>query len=167
MQRRTVLQLGLVGVSLVAIGGGLSLWRPGVQEGILSPQAREIFRAVARAVLDGALNPERTAQAVELDEQVEAVQTTVAGFPSHVRSELSLLLGLLGTAPGRRIVAGLPAAWDEASVPQLQDALQSMRTSSLAVRQQAYHALRDLTNGAFYAQRKHWAQLGYPGPREL
>ena len=39
-----------------------------------------------------------------------------------------------------------------------------MRTSTLELRQQAYHALRDLTNAAFYANPDVWPLLGYPGP---
>jgi hypothetical protein len=42
-----------------------------------------------------------------------------------------------------------------------------MRTSTLVLRQQAYHALRDLTNAAFYADAAAWAPMGYPGPREV
>ena len=36
------------------------------------------------------------AQGAELNAQVERVQAVLAGFPSHVRKEFSLLLGLLG-----------------------------------------------------------------------
>ena len=27
--------------------------------------------------------------------------------------------------------------------------------------------LRDITNGAYFADRSTWAAIGYPGPREL
>ena len=37
----------------------------------------------------------------------------------------------------------------------------------LALRQQAYHALRDLTNAAHYADPQIWALMGYPGPRAV
>ena len=47
---------------------------------------------------------------------------------------------------------------------ELQAALQAMRVASIATRQQVYHALRDLTNAAYYAEPATWAQLGYPGP---
>lgn len=167
MKRRTLLRLGVLGSAVVALGGGLALWRPALHEGRLAAEAREIFRAVARAVLDGALGGSPSTQGAELDAQVERVQTALAGFPSHIRKEFSLLLGLLATAPGRRLIAELDVGWDEASTGELQDALQGMRTSSWALRQQAYHALRDLTNGAFYIDPSHWAQLGYPGPPEL
>jgi hypothetical protein len=167
MKRRTVLQLGILGSVVVALGGGLALWSPALHEGRLSPEAREIFRAAARAVLEGALAARPVARDAELDAQVKRVEATLAGFPSHARKELSLLLGLLSTAPGRRVIARLDVGWAEASTDQLQQALQGMRTSSLKIRQQTYHALRDLTNGAFYVDPSHWAQVGYPGPPEL
>ena len=40
-----------------------------------------------------------------------------------------------------------------------------MRESSLALRQQAFHALRDITNASYFADRSTWAAIGYPGPR--
>jgi hypothetical protein len=49
----------------------------------------------------------------------------------------------------------------------VQSALQAMRSSRLELRQQAYHALRDLTNAAYFADAATWAALGYPGPRSL
>jgi hypothetical protein len=59
---------------------------------------------------------------------------------------------------------GLRPAWDEATVPEVQLALQGLRTSALSLRQQAYHALRDLTNAAWFADPSSWAAMGYDGP---
>ena len=64
-------------------------------------------------------------------------------------------------------LAGLNEDWDRASVADIQRALQSMRTSALDLRQQAYHALRDLTNAAFYSNPDAWPLLGYPGPNSI
>ena len=41
-----------------------------------------------------------------------------------------------------------------------------MRASRIALRQQAYHALRDLTHAAYFADAATWARLGYPGPTD-
>lgn len=91
----------------------------------------------------------------------------MSAFPFHMQSELSQLLALLATAPGRSVLAGLPVEWTSASARDVQAALQAMRTSSLALRQQAYHALRDLTNAAYFADASTWAVMGYPGPRAV
>ncbi len=74
------------------------------------------------------------------------------------------MLALLAAAPGRRLLAGLADDWPQASTADIARALQSMRTSPLAVRQQVYHALRDLTNAAWYVDEATWPALGYPGP---
>jgi len=42
-----------------------------------------------------------------------------------------------------------------------------MRVSGTTLRRQAYHALRDLTQAAYFSDPGTWAALGYPGPRPL
>ena len=166
MQRRRLLTLGLASAAVLAVaGGGAALWQPGWADGRLSAAGRRVFRAVARAVLDGTLPSEASARGAALDAQLQRLDATLQAFPAATQAELSQLLALLSAAPGRLAIAGLSASWDDATVPDLQSALQSMRTASLALRQQAYHALRDLTNAAWYAEPSAWAALGYPGPR--
>jgi hypothetical protein len=45
--------------------------------------------------------------------------------------------------------------------------LTGMRRSSLAVRQQAYLALRELTMAAYFAEPATWGRLNYDGPRAI
>jgi hypothetical protein len=65
------------------------------------------------------------------------------------------------------MLAGLEAPWPQATVAQVQSALQEMRVSSIALRQQAYLALHDIASGAYFSGPATWAQLGYPGPRSV
>ncbi len=168
MQRRRFLKLGVGAAAVLALaGGGLALFQPGLAQGRLSPAGREVFEAAARAVLDGSLPDEPAQRAVALQAHLQRLDDALAAFPTSVQTELSQLLAILAAAPGRVAFAGLSAPWSDATVPQLQVALQSMRTSSLALRQQAYHALRDLTNAAYYADPLAWSLLGYPGPRAI
>ena len=85
-------------------------------------------------------------------------------LPPHVQAELSQLLGLLCTAPGRFGLAGLVPAWADASEAQLQAALEGMRQSGLALRQQAYLGLHEIVGGAYFSDESTWASVGYPGP---
>jgi hypothetical protein len=166
MHRRRLLQIGIASAAVLAIaGGGLALLRPGLADGRLTDSGRRVFRAVARAVLDGSLPTDAIAQALALDAHLVRLSDAIAAFPAATQDELSQLLALLASAPGRVAFAGLAADWPDASVQQVQHALQVMRTSSLALRMQAYHALRDLTNAAYYADPSAWAAMGYPGPR--
>ncbi len=122
------------------------------------------MHAIARAVLDGALPPHGPEQDRTLQAPVARLDTAIAAFPLPTQAELSQLLALLAAVPGRLALAGLSTAWPDASVAELQRALQSMRGASLALKQQAYHALRDLTNAAYFSDASVWPRLGYPGP---
>jgi hypothetical protein len=168
MQRRRLLQLGLTAAAVLAIGGGaVALLQPGLKDGRLTPAGRDVFEAVARGVLDGSLPPSDAARRAVLVAHLQRLDDTVSAFPAHMQAELSQLLALLAAAPGRATFAGLHVKWPQATPREVQEALQSMRLSSLALRQQAYHALRDLTNAAYFADASSWAGICYPGPRAV
>ncbi len=168
MQRRTLLKLGIGGAAVLAIaGGGVALLRPGWSGGNLSADATLVMRAVARGVLDGNLPADAVEREAALRAHLQRLAATIAGLPAATQSELSQLLALLASPPGRMLLAGLQPPWADATVAQLTVALQGMLTSSIALRQQAFHALRDLTNAAYFADRGTWPMLGYPGPLDI
>jgi len=168
MQRRTLLKLGIGATVLLAVaGGGIAMLRPGLVAGRLSDSARQVFAAVAAAVLDGSLPADKAQREAAIGAHLQRLDNMLAGFPAATQAELSQLLALLSSTAGRIGLAGLHTDWPQASVAELQQALQGMRTSSLAMRQQVYHALRDLTNAAFYADPASWSLLGYPGPQSV
>jgi len=165
MQRRTLLNFGLAATALIAVaGGGVALLRPGLEDGRMTASAKTVFRAVARGVLDGMLPSDSAARDAALAAHLARLDDTIAGFPCATQSELSQLIALISTAPGRSAIVGLHIEWDSASDADIQAAMQDMRTSSLAMRQQVFHALRDLTNAAYFADPQAWTSLGYPGP---
>lgn len=168
MQRRTFLRLGIGATAVLAVaGGGVALWRPGMVDGRLGEAGRTVLRAVAEAVLDGMLPAAPAAREAALQAHLSRMDATVAAFPAATQGELSQLLGMLSVAPGRIAIAGLWQPWEDAGLPRLQQALQGMRTARLALRQQAYHALRDLTNAAYFSDPSTWPRLGYPGPVDI
>lgn len=168
MQRRTLLTVGIATGTLLALAGGtLALLKPGRREGVLTASGRSMFAAVAQAVLASTLPDDPGARAKALEGHLVRVQATIAGMPPSMQAELDELVTIVGSAPGRLALAGLRSDWAGASVADVTAALQGMRESSLAVRQQAFHALRDLTNGAYFADPSTWQAVGYPGPRVL
>jgi hypothetical protein len=168
MQRRTLLKLGIGAGALLAVaGGGIALLRPGLVNGRMTPAGRSVFQAVARAVLDGSLPAEPVAREAALGAVLQRLDDTLAGFPAPTQAELSQVLALLASTAGRIGLAGLPADWPLASTGDIQAALQGMRTSALAMKQQVYHALRDLTNASYYADPQVWPLMGYPGQRPV
>lgn len=168
MQRRTLLKLGIGAAAVLAVaGGGIALMRPGVVDGHLSNETLPVLHAVARAVLDGSLPADAAAREKALHAHLKRLDDVIAGLPAAVQGELSQLFALLATAPGRIGLAGLMTPWPDATVADLSAALQDMRLSKIALRAQAYHALRDLTNAAYFADPATWTLLGYPGPTAI
>jgi hypothetical protein len=171
LKRRSWLRLGLVSAGVLALaGGGLALWSPGAPlDGAwrLRPAAQTLFKAVGVAVLEGSLPDDSPARTQALDGLLARLDGLVAALPAHARAELAQLLGVLTHPLGRQALAGLTPDWADASTAQVQAALQGMRSSSLALRQQAYQALHDLVGGAYFSDPVTWEALGYPGPRQI
>ena len=168
MQRRSWLKLSLAGAAALAVGGGAVAWiEPAWREGRLTAAGRRVFTHAGRAFLDGSL-PTDSAQRIQaLSGFLDRTDALIAALPAHAQRELSQLLSLLATTPGRRAVAGLAPEWNDATVPEIRRALQSMRLSRLTLRQQAYQALHDITGSAYFSDPATWQVLGYPGPALL
>ncbi len=168
MQRRTLLKLGVTASAVLLLAGGAAaLLQPGMAQGALSTSGRMVFSAVSSAVLDKTLPAEPAARQAALEGLLSRIDVLIAALPSHAQNELSQLLSVLATSPGRRALAGLSNPWTAATVEEVQSALQGMRLSSLALRQQAYAALHDITAGAYFAEPSSWSLLGYPGPLNI
>ena len=168
MQRRHLLQLAAgSAVLLLVAGGGAAILQPGIESGRLTASSRPVFGAVARAVLQGQLPSQPDARQRALESHLQRLDEAIGAFPPAVQAQLSQLLAILSLAPGRMALTGLRTDWPRATEPQLHAALDDMRRSCVTLRQQAYHALRDLTNAAYYADASVWPSIGYPGPRAL
>lgn len=168
MQRRSLLKLGLVSAAVLAIAGGAAvLVQPGLEGGKLTQTGREVFVAVGNAVLDKTLPEESAARQTALGGLLNRIDALATALPPHTQAELSQLLSILGSGAGRQMLGGLGRAWPAASIDEVQQALEGMRLSGLALRQQAYAALHDITAGAYFSDPSSWAVLGYPGPLNI
>ncbi len=168
MQRRTLLKLGLVSGTVLALAGGAAmLLQPGLVQGRLTDAGRALFIGVGRAILQGTLPQDAAAQRQALQAMADRVDILAQNLPPHVVAELSQLVGLLGTSAGRVALAGLSTGWLEAAPEQVAAALNDMRYSRLALRQQAYQALHEIVGGAYFSDESTWAVVGYPGPQDI
>ena len=170
MQRRSLLKLGLVSAAVLAVAGGAAGWllQPGLgADGRLSAAGQSVFAAVGQAVLDKSLPAPGPGRAKAVTGLLERTDALVQALPPHAQAELSQLLCVLASTPGRQALAGLGQPWGEASIEELQQALQGMRLSRVALRQQAYAALHDIATGAYFADAATWPLLGYPGPMKV
>jgi hypothetical protein len=169
MQRRTLLKLGIAaGMTLTLVGGGVSLIRrPAWRDDGLTAVGREVLGAIACAVLAGSLPVAAEPQRVALAAHLGRLERTLLAMPPATQREFGNLLTLLALPLGRWMLAGVGTDWASAGTVQIQSALQSMRSSRIAVRRQAYQALRDLTHAAYFADSTTWVLLGYPGPTKI
>ena len=162
MDRRRFIQLGLGAGALVAVAGGVYQWaRP-------EPGGAElVWRRVGDAVLDGVLPSDEAQRQTSLDRHMQRLSTALQSLSAPTQAELGDLINILLTAPGRLGLMGLASEWKDASRADIGFGLNSLRTSSLVLKQQAFHALRDLTNAAYFSDDANWPVLAYPGPLEI
>ncbi|WP_395689187.1 hypothetical protein [Caenimonas koreensis] len=160
--------LGAISAAVLVIGGGsLALLRPGMADARLTPTGRGVFLAVSQAILDGSLPTVAAQRESATAALLDRIDELIAALPPHAQAELSQLITLLASAPGRRALIGLSASWAESSVAEVQQGLQSMRVSAISLRRQAYQALHDIVGGAYFSDSQTWSALGYPGPQKI
>ena len=166
MDRRTFIKRGLLGGSLLALGGvGLALY-PGRDSALPTEPLRWLeprpFRALvafaARVVTAAGRDPIAIAQGVD--------QLLVAA-PVETRSDLNKLLGLLDNALGALLLDGRLTPFSRLDDKAQDHALTQWRDSRLAVRRTGYQALRKLCLATHYAGEASWAALGYAPPTGL
>lgn len=164
------MKLGL-GSGLLLSLAGLGLWgvEPGLRSSADGPlrqsrRSRTVMGAVALAVLEGAWPENADARKKAMQAHLDLIDGAIAGFPPAMQAELGQLLTVLSSAAGRVGLAGLRTEWADADTSAVQTALQSMRSSRVSLRAQAYQALRDLHCAVFFSAPGHWSVMGYPGP---
>jgi hypothetical protein len=168
LSRRRFLKFGL--------GGGLLLAAAGVARGqrryvpasgaeplaILDAGDRTVLAAIAPVLLEGGGDVAGNLEAI-----VGSVDRAVIGLPPHLQAEVKQLFALLGSWPGRRLLAGVCAPWGEAGRAEIAAFLERWRFSRWRLQQQAYQALHELVFAAWYARPDTWPAIGYPGPPEV
>jgi hypothetical protein len=123
-----------------------------------------MLRAVADAMLDGALPQTQTANA--LGAAVQGVKVAIEGLPPAVQGEIAQLFGLLQFPLTRRFIAGV-GPWEHATRDDVTAFLERWRTSKSMLLRSGYQALHQLVMAGWYGQPESWPSIGYPGPPEL
>ena len=133
----------------------------------LTTDAADIVRALAPALLDGALPDDGGERDAAVARTVAAVGAAIEGLPPATREELATLFALLASMPVRIFVAGMGGAWRDATVAEANGFLVRLQKSRWSVKRSAYDALHQLTFAAWYADPQTWPAIGYPGPPAL
>jgi hypothetical protein len=167
--RRRFVFVGLAGAAVLAGARWLMPSAPtdGSAPAGLTPDAALIVRALAPALLDGALPDDAAERDAALARTVAAVGAAIEGLPPETREELATLFALLASMPVRIFVARMGGAWRDASIAEANGFLVRLQKSRWSVKRSAYDALHQLTFAAWYADPKTWPEIGYPGPPAL
>ena len=141
--------------------------QPGLQKGALSALSRLVMSRLAAAIMADAWPEGASPAASSMEALLDRINEKIAGTQDSVQAELSQLLTLLDTVPGRRALVGMNSSWEAVSPTELGIALQSMRVSGVSLRQQAYQGMHDLVYAAYFSGKESWPVMGYPGPVEI
>lgn len=166
-RRRSFLKIGILGALTLAAGGAVYRKVQGpapLGRFVLDGDARLVLTALIPSMLGSALPAAAPARAAAVQATAERVKGAVLGLPLATQKEVQDLFGLLALGPARRLLAGVPGGWDQASPAQVDAFLQGWRGHRIAMLQTAYHAMHDLIIGAWYSDPAHWDAIGYPGP---
>jgi hypothetical protein len=171
LSRRELIQTGLGGLALLALGGCA---RPGTASGpfddpgysyhALTGGDRQVVATVGAVMLAGALPPDAAAHGVAMVQVVRGVDVAIDGLPPNVQSEIAQLFGLLKFPPTRAIAAGVWSSWQDASSQTIAGFLTRWRNSDVALFRTGYQALHQLIMASWYGNGASWERIGYPGP---
>ena len=167
LTRRALIQRGLMGSLLLAVGG--STWlalRPGAVEPLPSTPLKlftvaqySVMLAVVERCVPEPIStlPERQATVVRIDE-------TLSRADRRTRADFTQLLGLLNNGLVGLILDGNPTPFTHLEGTEQDAALEDWRMSRLALRRTGFQALRRIATTHFYAEPANQAAIGYPGP---
>jgi hypothetical protein len=167
LTRRRFLQVGLAGVTLLAIVRALE---PRALPGsfrVLDGASAPLIGALVPVVLAGSLPTREEERAVAIREVVEAFDRAVSGLSPAVRDEIDDLLGVLRYGPTRLVLTGLWAPLESATGEEIAQFLARWRASRFDLLRAGYHALTQLLQAAWYGNPRSWPAIGYPGPPML
>ncbi|MFY8130463.1 MAG: twin-arginine translocation signal domain-containing protein [Burkholderiaceae bacterium] len=157
ISRRRFLQTGAAGAALLAGAGWVyHSWRE-LELDTLRPL---ILTRICQAMLKTIIAPDDTPA---LQSSVQATLSAISTLPPYAQKELDQLFSLLAWQPSGWLLTGI-RDWDKAELAQVEKFLTRWRHHDWLLLQSAYHALHDLTLGAWYAQAGSWLGIGYPGP---
>lgn len=169
ISRRHLLQVGLGGAGLLAVGGlGLSmqdsvLREPGRPLQVLDTLEYSVMSAVAERICpagDGFPGGSTLDVAYGID-------TFVARLDPAAGTELKALLRLLENAVAGLLLDGRPRPFTACS-PEVQDAtLEAWRQSRIQLRRSGMKVLVGLCSSTYYSDPRVYSHVGYPGPPDF
>jgi Gluconate 2-dehydrogenase subunit 3 len=167
LSRRSLLQRGLLGGSLLAVGGLGVLALRGGRTVPLPPEGLRIFSPREYAVLDAVarrlVRPRAGWPTVDEMGVALAADRIAERTEPSAQKELKQLLGLFENGLAGFLFGGRTRPFTALDGEEQDRVLGEWRDSGLAIRRTGFSALRTLVLAAYYKSPRVWPALGYPG----
>ena len=165
--RRQFLRVGAAGAAVLFAAHWLRDADAAPAEGyrVLDARAARIVAALAPVVLAGALPIEGRERHVR--DVVAAFDRAVGAMSPAVRGEVAQLFSVLAFRPSRVAMAGLWQPIERSDPEAIAAFLASWRRSRFDLQRQAYQALTQLLQAAWYDNPAAWPAILYPGPPKV
>jgi hypothetical protein len=164
MDRRLFLKRGLMGGALLALfGGGVLGFRQGEYPDVGARELRVLDEPTfwILAAVAARTTPAQGELAATIAHSVDVALRTA---PPRAQKDFVRVLYLLENALAGLAFHGSTTVFTELSETAQGEALYAWRDSSVGLLRGAYHSLRRLTLGAYYANAERAAEVGYGGP---
>jgi len=169
VSRRRVLQVGLGGTVLLALGGvGLAL-RPTTVRTPSSPlKVLTVAEySIVLSVAERIVRPDSEMPSVLELGVAEEIDAMLLGVPTLDVTQIKQVLALLENAFASLVLSGRLTTFTGSSPEAQSRILDGWRTSSLNTKRQAYRVLHSLCVAAYWGNPRAYAATGYPGPPDF
>lgn len=167
LNRRALVQRGLMGGLLLAVGG--STWLalrpsavaplPDAPLKLLTVAQYSILLAVVERCVPQPISTLRERQVTVL-----RIDETLSRADRRTRADFTQLLGLLDNGLVGLLLDGNPTPFTHLDGTEQDAVLEDWRHSRLALRRTGFQALRRIATTHYYADPANQAAIGYPGP---
>jgi len=167
LSRRSLLKRGLLGGSLLALGGMGFLALRGGRAVPLPPEGLRVFSPREYAVLDAVarrlVRPRKGWPTVDELGVALAADRIAERTEKSAQKELKQLLGLFENGLAGFLFGGWTRPFTGLDGEEQDRVLAQWRDSSLAIRRTGFSALRTLVLAGYYKSPRVWPAVGYPG----
>lgn len=165
--RREVIQTGIAGIGLLALGAGCSPGAPvpsWPEMRFLPVHGQKILYGVYNGFAHAFLPEAAEDRQAVLLRMVQSTDAYLHAQPEHIQGELLEAFDFLSVAPVRWLLAGFFSEWEEADPEDIVEFLDSWLTSRLTLFRSIATFLQSMSSMAFFDQSESWGIVGYTDP---
>ncbi len=164
MQRRAFLKRGLLGGTLLAVGGGTAFALYPSRIRFTAREALRVLDAKSFNVMASIVARVVTAEGADPVAITHTIDQALARAVPEAQHDIVQLLGLFENALTGLLLDGRLKPFTQLDGNAQDAVLLAWRDSRLVLRRGAYKALKNLCTTSFYRKESSWHLVEYPGP---